>query len=199
MTLRIVGAGVGRTGTLSLKLALERLLDAPCYHMTEVFRQPGHVGFWREAVQAVPRDWSSCLDGYAATLDWPAAAFWPELSEAYPDALVLLSHRDPAAWWRSASATIFPAIAGSGEGEWGDMMTELLRSRFGASLERRESAMAAYRSHVKDVRRRAPPGRLVEWQPGDGWRPLCRALGVGMPEAPFPHANATADFLARRG
>ena len=97
MTLRVVGAGLGRTGTLSLKVALERLLGAPCYHMSEVFAHPEHVGAWRDAARGRPPDWSALFAGYRAAVDWPAAAFWPELSAAFPDAIVVLSVRDPDA------------------------------------------------------------------------------------------------------
>lgn len=197
MTLRVVGAGLGRTGTVSLKVALERLLDAPCYHMTEVFRRPGHVAVWRAAADGVEPDWRSFFDGYAAVLDWPAAGFWRELAEAHPQALVLLSHRDPEAWWRSARDTIFPAIAGAAD-PWGDMMGALLDVRFSPQWDRREAALAAYQGHLAEVRRLVPRQRLVEWRPEDGWEPLCRALGVGVPDMAFPHANTTRDFLARR-
>src|SRR5512139_2619631 len=106
MGLRIVGAGLGRTGTLSLKLALEKLLGAPCYHMLEVFAHPEHIAVWHTAAQGRPTDWPALFRGYAATVDWPGASFYRELMDAYPDAIVLLSTRDPDSWWRSASATI---------------------------------------------------------------------------------------------
>src|SRR5262245_3217336 len=102
MSLRVVGAGLGRTGTMSLKIALERLLGAPCYHMIEVFQHPEHVAFWHEAALGRMPDWDQLFAGYAAAVDWPSAAFWPELMEAYPDALVVLSVRDTQSWWQSA-------------------------------------------------------------------------------------------------
>src|SRR5581483_5643355 len=107
MTLRVVGAGVGRTGTHSLKLALEQLLGAPCYHMLEVFGHPEHVPSWAAAADGSLTDWDAIFTGYGAAVDWPAAAFWREISAAYPDALVLLSVRDPDSWWKSASNTIW--------------------------------------------------------------------------------------------
>ena len=96
--MRIVGAGVGRTGTLSLKFALERLLGAPCYHMMELFVHPDHLPSWSAAARGEMPDWRELLKGCAATVDWPAAAYWSEISEAFPEALVLLSVRDPEAW-----------------------------------------------------------------------------------------------------
>src|SRR5207237_6118209 len=93
MTLRVVGAGVGRTGTMSLKLALERLIGAPCYHMLEVFPRPAHFGLWTAAARGKPVDWNALFAGFAAAVDWPASAFWPELAAAFPDSIILLSTR----------------------------------------------------------------------------------------------------------
>ena len=107
MELEVVGAGVGRTGTHSLKLALEQLLDAPCHHMLEILGDPDQIPAWIDAIEGRPVDWSAILARYGAIVDWPGAAFWRELSHANPDALVLLSVRDPEEWYRSASNTIF--------------------------------------------------------------------------------------------
>src|SRR4051794_26153154 len=108
MSLRVVGAGIGRTGTHSLKLALEQLLGAPCYHMLEVFEHPDAVPVWQDAIDDKPVDWDALMQGYAAGVDWPVGAFWRELSAKYPDAVILLSTRSSAdAWWKSASETIF--------------------------------------------------------------------------------------------
>src|SRR6476661_1539609 len=108
MSLRVVGAGLGRTGTMSLKAALERLLGAPCYHGGEVFPRPSHVEAWNAAARGEPVDWGALFDGFQATVDWPAAAFWEEISEAFPGAVILLSTRESAeSWWKSANETIF--------------------------------------------------------------------------------------------
>ncbi|HEV2474540.1 MAG TPA: sulfotransferase, partial [Chthonomonadales bacterium] len=118
MALRVVGAGVGRTGTHSLKLALERLLSAPCYHMAEVFQHADHVPMWHSAATGEMPEWDNLLAGYSAAVDWPASAFWSELSKAYPDAVVLLSTRDPEKWWESAHETIFQSLEGGPSQEW---------------------------------------------------------------------------------
>jgi len=196
MTLRVVGAGLGRTGTLSLKVALERLLGAPCYHMAEVFAHPEHVGAWHDAARGRMPDWRALFAGYGAAVDWPAAAFWPELSEAFPDALVLLSVREPEAWWRSASGTIFPSIDRAG-GEWREMVRAMMASRFTDRLDDREACLAAFERHNAEVRRRVPAHRLLEWRATDGWAPLCRALGVPEPDEPFPRVNTSEEFHAR--
>jgi len=201
MGLRVVGAGVGRTGTESLKLALERLLGGPCYHMHEVFARPDDIPGWMAAVDGRPPDWHAFLAGYVASVDWPASAFWRELSHAYPDALVLLSVRESAdAWWTSASRTIFAPTVTENRGGgpfppgWPH---ELIARTFTPGWRDEDQAKAAYLRHNEEVRAATGPDRLLEWAPGDGWEPICAALGVAVPDEPFPHANTTELFLAR--
>ena len=201
MTLRVVGAGLGRTGTASLKLALERLLDGPCYHMMEVFGRPDHIPVWREAATGDSPDWDALFEGYVAAVDWPVASFWPEVSAAYPDAVVLLSTRaDAETWWKSASSTIFAIVDKEGPPpEFLGMWDAIATNRFTAGYREREPAIEAYQRHNAEVRREVPPERLLEWQPGDGWEPLCERLGVPVPDEPFPHTNSTEDFRKMAG
>lgn len=203
MALRVIGAGVGRTGTTSLKLALERLLGAPCYHMLEVFEHDDHVPMWHRAGLGDMPDWHALYDGYVATVDWPAASFWPELADAFPDAVVLLSTRESAkAWWASADRTVFDGARRGWVPEnrhWWEMFQVIARSRFTNAFDDPEACMAAYDAHNEAVRAAVPAGRLVEWQPGDGWGPLCRGLGVPVPDEPFPHVNTTEEFRTRSG
>lgn len=196
MTLRVVGAGLGRTGTKSLKVALERLLDAPCYHMSEVFQHPEHVPHWHAAALGEMPDWHALFDGYAAAVDWPVGSFWPEISEAFPDALIVLSARDAESWWNSAHATIFGAIQRVENDPWRDMVNEMFRSRFTLALEDKDACIAAYARHVARARRDAPKHRFLEWSPRDGWEPLCDALGLAVPDEPFPHVNSREEFLS---
>ena len=203
MTLRVVGAGLGRTGTHSLKLALEQLLGGPCYHMVEVFGHPEHTHVWRDAALGKPVDWDSLFDGYVATVDWPGAAVWQEMADHYPDAVVLLSVRESAdAWWKSANNTIFEAIgkqaAADGDGDWYKMV-EAMFSRFTPDFRDETKAKEAYEAHNANVRASVPPERLVDYTAGDGWEPLCKALGLPVPDAPFPHVNSTEDFRAMMG
>ena len=201
--MRIVGAGLGRTGTHSLKLALERLLGEPCYHMAEVFEHHDHVPTWHAAIRGERVDWKPVLDGYAAAVDWPAVAVWRELAAAYPEALILLSTRkDAATWLKSARATI---MSNAPENKLEDdptlpgfvpMVRDMFRA-FDPDWRDDKAAMAAYDRHNAAVRRDVPPDRLVEYQPGDGWEPLCAALGVPVPDEDFPHVNTTEEFLQR--
>jgi hypothetical protein len=203
MRLKVVGAGLGRTGTASLKNALEQLTGGRCYHMLEV--QPESVPSWHAATRGEPVDWATLMSGYDATVDWPAAAFWPELAAANPDAIVLLSTRaTPEQWWASMERTIVPVL--SAEAPPGDetrkahraMVRDVLATRLTPDWRDAEAAMAAYTAHNERVRSEVPAERLVEWQPGDGWEPLCAALSVAVPSTPFPHENTTAEFRARQ-
>lgn len=203
--MRVVGAGVGRTGTLSLKHALEILLGGPCYHMMEIFEQPEHIPAWHAAVRGDMPDWRRLLAGYAAAVDWPAAAFWSELAEAFPDALVLLSVREPEEWWQSADATILPTLRQPIEGgppfmaEWHAMVRDMYAHRFSEALDDRDLAIARFVRHNDEVRQRVPAERLLEWRPGDGWEPLCAALDLPVPDVPFPHRNTREEFHTRIG
>ncbi len=199
MSVRVVGAGLGRTGTLSLKYALEQLLGGACYHMREVFAHPEHIESWGRAARGDMPEWRTLFRDYAAVVDWPAASFWPELSQAFPDALILLSVRDPQAWWTSANNTIFTAMGRIDNPAWRQMIHGVFDARFTLSLDDRQACIAAYERHVAEVRARIPADRLVQWQPGDGWAPLCAALDLPLPAAPFPHVNTTEEFLASHG
>ncbi|HWC33412.1 MAG TPA: sulfotransferase [Mycobacteriales bacterium] len=199
MALQVVGAGLGRTGTNSLKLALEKLLGEPCYHMLEVFQRPEHVDKWASAYDGTPPDWEQLYAGFGATVDWPSGPFWAPIAEAYPDALILLSVRDADAWWKSASSTIFQAMAkaidADPEGPWTQMASRMLAS-FTPNWRDEAAAKEAFLAHYDQVRRTAPPDRLLEWQPSDGWGPICERLGLPVPDEPFPHVNTTEDFRA---
>jgi len=203
--LRVVGAGLGRTGTNSLKLALERLTGGPCYHMVELFERPGDLPQWRGAVYGDPPDWRAFPAGYTATVDWPACAFWEGLAEAHPYAIVLLSVRDSAEqWWRSFEATIVDGLSRpvpADQPEWAERRQAtlaMLERTFTPRWREREQAMAAYEAHNAAVREAIPAGRLLEWRAGDGWEPICAALGVPVPDEAFPHVNSTEEFRAEQ-
>ena len=203
MGLKVVGAGLGRTGTNSLKLALEQLLGGRCHHMHEVFARPDVLmPLWTAALAGQP-DWPATFAGDVATVDWPGASFWRELATEYPDSLVLLSKRSSAAeWWASANRTIFTTLDVPGVPPEFQAWLRTLEAFFagvGVDPSEAETSMAAYDRHLDAVREAIPAERLVEWTTGDGWGPLCEALGVAEPDEPFPHVNTTEEFLAMVG
>lgn len=200
--LRVVGAGLPRTATRSLKDALERLLGGRCYHMAEVFQHLEDVPMWRAATRGDEVDWRSFPPDSVAAVDWPASAFWRELAEANPDAVIILSTRESAAkWWESADETIFPVlrkpVEQSENEEWHQMVLELAAREIGLEWDDAVRAQAFYERHNEQVRREASTGRFVDWQAHDGWKPLCVALGVPVPDEPFPRANTREEWRNR--
>jgi sulfotransferase family protein len=196
----VVGAGLGRTGTHSLKLALEQLLGGPCYHMIEVFDRPDDIPVWHRAVNGDLPDWHEFLRDYRAAVDWPVAAFWRELMAAYPDALVLLSVRPTDEWWTSANNTIFGISRREPPpdpvfGAQMRMAVDML-NKFDPDWSEEGPAKAAYEAHNDEVRATVPSDRLLEWQPGNGWEPICTALDLPVPDEAFPHVNTTDEFQA---
>jgi hypothetical protein len=197
MALKVVGAGLGRTGTHSLKVALEQLLGGPCYHMIETFSRPDDSAVWHRAFNGEQPDWNTFLADYRATVDWPACSFWRELADANPDAIVLLSSRDTDSWYKSANNTIFQAIARDPDPH--SMPMDMLANTFTPDWRDETAAKRAYEAHNADVRASVPPERLVDYRTGDGWEPICRALDLPVPSEPFPHLNSTDDFRAMLG
>ena len=202
MSLAVVGAGVGRTGTNSLKLALEQLLGGPCHHMLEVLGDPSQVPGWTDAIEGRPVDWSQLLEKYRAIVDWPGGSFWRELLAANPDALVLLSVRDsPEEWYRSGSRTIFLAFdhLPPEAQPWMNSVRKMLHDRFSDDFENQAAMIEAYERHNEAVRKEAPAAQLLEWRPSDGWEPICERLGLPVPAEPFPVTNTTDEFRAMVG
>ncbi len=202
LTLRVVGAGLGRTGTNSLKLALERLLGGRCYHMLELLERPGDTECWERAAAGEPIAWDWLRRDYVATVDFPAAMFWRELLADSPDALVLLSTRESAQiWWESFQRTILRSMSGevpADRPDWARRAMNLsVLARLTPGWRTETDAIDAYERHNEAVRRTVSRDRLIDWRPGDGWEPICSALGVAVPEEPFPHENTSADFQAR--
>lgn len=205
MALKVVGAGFGRTGTLSLKNALEQLGFGPCYHMFEVIERPDHIEMWHRLAYGGAIDWDLLFKDFQSTVDWPAARYWRELAGHYPDARVLLSLRDPESWYKSVTDTIYQGL----KIRIPDNVPEVRRHQlemarkivmedtFGGRFEDKGHAIEVYNRHNDEVRRAIPPNRLLVFEPKEGWAPLCRFLEVPTPLEPFPHLNDTATIQAR--
>lgn len=201
MGMKVIGAGLPRTGTTSLKLALEQLTGEPCYHMTEVFpRAETHLPLWQRVVDGEIELIDEILEGFGSTVDWPSSIFWREHAERHPEALIVLTRRDDVdQWWGSASRTVWESMQrGTGIEAW-DLFVGRLRARFHEDAFDVDGIKAAYERWNDDVRASVAPDRLVELAPGDGWEPICAALGVEVPDDPYPHANTTAEFRANTG
>lgn len=196
MALKVIGAGLGRTGTMSLKMALERLGFGPCYHMDEIIRDPGAAKGWR-LVGEGQSDWDSIFAGYQSTVDWPAARWWQELASEWEDAKVILSvRRDADTWFESTQRTIFnPATLSAQMPDDVQAMIETsIASMFGGRVNDPEICKAVYEAHNEAVIRTIPAERLLVYQAGAGWEPLCAFLGCPVPDEPYPKANNGDEF-----
>jgi hypothetical protein len=213
--LKVIGAGFGRTGTASIKLALEELGFGPCYHMLEVMKNPNHIDEWSRAARGEAIDWHALFAQYQSSCDWPACAFWDQQVTAFPEANVLLSMRSAEAWYESVVTTIYHARPGNPAfQDLSKLSTEQVASlshfrsqlqmadavvwqgTFGGRFDDREYAMSVFNDHVADVKRRVPADKLLVYEVKDGWGPLCSFLGVAAPNRPFPHVNDRASITA---
>ena len=197
MGLKVIGAGFGRTGTASLKLALEKLLGGPCHHMSEVLGNAGQVDMWLDAAAGKP-DWDAIFDGYVATVDFPTSFYWRELADHYPEAKIVLSVRDPERWFESTQETIFSPRLGelSADTKWSRMAEATIGAHFPCPQDDREGMVAAFNAHADAVKAAFGPDRLLVFEARQGWAPLCELLGVPEPDEPYPHINSKAEFEA---
>ncbi|MBO2453050.1 sulfotransferase family protein [Actinomadura barringtoniae] len=209
----VIGAGLPRTGTTSMKAALDRLGFGPCHHMFEIIAHPEQVDRWLPLAYGKPVDWDAVLAGYNATHDWPSGFFWRELAGAYPEAKVVLTVRDPDRWaisfktlMRNGAAAVDPdgvpenaAPMFRGMQRMRPLLDRMRNETFDLESGRAEDmpdavAVAGYQRHIERVRAGLPPERLLVFDVREGWEPLCGFLGVDVPDEPFPHLNDT-DFL----
>ncbi len=205
MNLKVIGAGFGRTGTHSLKIALEMLGFAPCYHMVEVFTNPGHSEAWEAAALGEEIDWEKLLAGYQSAVDWPSSYFWRELLKMNPGAKVTPTERDEEARYKSNTSTIFDFMAREIDPSKIDPIRAAQRKMgrvvvsektFGNRFDK-EHVLNVYRQNSAEVNREVPKDKLLVFDAPDGWDPLCKFLGVPVPSEPYPLTNTTEEFRAR--
>lgn len=209
MTLKLIGAGFGRTGTTSLKAALEELGFAKCYHMIEVITHPAHVPIWTAALASKPPDWQAFFTGYQATVDWPGCTFYQELMRVYPEAKVLLTVRNPEKWYDSTRNTIYQLPRSPAIRMLRLFLPHLCRftalneqliwqGTFGGKFTDRAHAIAVFQAHIAAVKEYVPAERLLVYDVHEGWEPLCKFLDVPVPpDKPFPRLNDTATMQRR--
>ena len=219
MSLKVICPGFGRTGTLSLKFALEQLGFSNCYHQRELFRHPEHANIWSGYADGNSPDWPALLANYQATTDWPSAYFWQQLIEFYPEAKVILTVRDSQSWIRSMTNTIFKACnlafpPGATEPQTPDIeslqrsqlmagkkiiLDGTFHGRFRDTPDDRDHCITAYELHNEQVKHTVAAERLLVYQVTDGWGPLCEFLEVPTPDSPFPRTNGVEEFFQELG
>lgn len=195
MTLSIIGAGLGRTGTASLKVALEMLGIGKCHHMSEVFGSPEQVDLWTKAAAGEP-DWPAIFKGYGAAVDFPTAAFWRELAAFYPDAKIILSLRDPQKWYESTQETILSALAvrSMPKMPFGPVVKDVVWRFFDNEVHDRDHLIAAFNRHNEAVKAAIPKDRLLVFDVKEGWPPLCAFVERPIPKEPFPRVNSKEEM-----
>ena len=206
MDLKVIGTGFGRTGTHSLKIALEMLGQGPCYHMMEVFAHPDHITVWDQLAADTRQDIDAPLTGFPSTVDWPTTYFWRGLMARNPSAKILHTERPAEEWWNSISRTIFASITRPPTDDgppWAEAFRAMTKrvivdGTFNGDLSR-ENVIAVYERHNQAVRAAVPADRLLVFNSRDGWEPLCAFLDVPVPQAPYPKTNSTDEFRSRAG
>lgn len=201
MTLEIIGPGFGRTGTNSLKVALEHLGYGPAHHMFEVRDHPEQLPAWQALADGGSADWDAIFRGYRSQVDWPGARYWRELAACYPDAKVILTVRDADAWFDSVQATIAKFLAGRGTYEDAHMngvarMAHqlIVEGVFDGRMFERAYATALFKAHIAEVQASIPATRLLTFDVRQGWEPLCAFLNVPVPGISFPRLNSSRQF-----
>ncbi len=201
MAIQLIGAGFGRTGTLSLKTALEQIGFEKCYHMMEVGQNPSHAKLWREAHRGISIDWDLLFKGYQSSVDWPSCNLWREQAEHFPDAKILLSLREAESWYESIMNTIYPhssALVDSADeklrafGTWA--MEIIWNPIFDNKMDNRAHVINIFNKHNQSVISEVPAERLLVFEAKDGWKPLCDFLEVPIPTNDYPRVNTTEDF-----
>lgn len=212
MTIKVIGAGFGRTGTLSLKAALEEVGFGKCYHMVELLKNPSDVKFWEDASNGKTVNWDALFNNYQAIVDFPGYRYYRQLMQRYPDAKVLLSIRDPDSWYESTLNTIYKAKPTGWQKlkialslPFSQRLQHLIRvfrmadkdvwlKDFQGKFEDKQYAIGIFNQHIEEVKRIVPSERLLVYQVKEGWEPLCHFLDVPVPEKPFPHLNERTTF-----
>ena len=201
MALSVIGAGFGRTGTMSIKMALEHLGLGPCHHMEEVFGNPAQLPNWLAAAQGQQVDWDDVFTGYGSAVDWPSAHYWRELAEVYPNSKILLSVRPAERWWESFSGTIKKIL------EIRDTIPEeyprsvanmgykiIAEQTFSNAMDDKAKVLSAFQKRIEDVKQAIPAERLLIFDVSEGWAPLCKFLNLPVPDGEFPRSNSKSEF-----
>lgn len=217
--MKVIGAGFGRTGTASLKAALDLLGYGPCYHMSVVIAEPYRVRQWLDIGEGRARDWDEVFTGFQSAMDWPAASYWRELAEHYPEAKVILTVRDPRRWYDSVSDTIFASALAERRplpphrriirwlvarrapdfALYPRMARATVMDRiFDGRIDDPAYVVKVFERHITEVRATIPAGRLLVFDVREGWEPLCAFIGVPVPDEPFPQVNEREAFRRKR-
>ena len=204
--MKVFGTGFGRTGTMSLKIALEKLGMGPCYHMKEIVIRPSHIKMWYDISLGDHPKWNQLFKSFNSGVDYPVCLFYEELVNKFPDAKFILTLRDFDSWYNSTLNTVYkvPTMLPA----WFRkivppvhklilMQNKLIWSGlFNNQFGDKEYVRSVYNNHIDNVKKTIPDNRLLLYSVYEGWAPLCEFLDVDIPEdIPFPKVNDTAEIL----
>jgi len=207
VTIKVIGAGFGRTGTMSLQAGLEELGFKKCHHMTQIKKSRKGLKLWYEVSQGKPVNWDDLFEGYQATVDWPACTFYKELVQHYPNAKVVLTVREPERWYDSTRSTIF--VSSRIYPRWMRLLIPKLRrfeivdriiwkDTFHGRFTDKQHAIRVFNQHIEEVKKTILPEKLLIYEVKQGWEPLCEFLDVPIPQdKPFPHFNDKSEYPKR--
>jgi hypothetical protein len=214
--MKLIGVGFGRTGTMSLKAAIEEL-GSPCFHMIDLImgeNRERDLAYWVRVADGEPVDWSEVFEPWEATIDWPACSRWEQLVDAFPEAPVLLNVRDFDGWYASCANTILAVKQAALAGElpedanrdgpspalWGVIDKLIWEGDFQGRFDDRDWVRQMYADRIETIKRTVSSDRLIVWELGkDGWEPIADALGVKAPDKPFPRLHDTNEFRTEFG
>ncbi|ORY62132.1 P-loop containing nucleoside triphosphate hydrolase protein [Pseudomassariella vexata] len=214
--MKVLLLGVGRTGTASMRAAMQQLGYVDTYHMMSCsIENPPDALLWMDALKAKydgvgkpfeREDWDKLLGNAQAVCDWPACAFAEELIQAYPEAKVVLTGRDVDSWHASTMKTVYWRVTDH-ELRWlsnfswaASMYYPMLKKFFDTFFEGDfpNRGKDVYKRHYENVKSLVPPENLLEFRVQDGWEPLCEFLGERVPYGQkFPKVNDNNDFVDR--
>lgn len=215
--LKVINLSVGRTGTMSLKHALEELGLIKCYHFAEFYEHPEHLSLWLSVSRGEKMDWDKIFYGYQASVYWVPCYNYQAILEYYPDAKVILTVRDPEAWYKSVYDTVYrynrltwyrklillvmglfkPQLR-TMHAVWQLQEQTLWKKTFQGRFHDKNYAIEVFKKHITEVKCNVPEERLLVFNIKEGWGPLCQFLNIPVPTTPFPHVNDTASFIEWR-
>ncbi len=212
MSIQVIGAGFGRTGTQSLQIALEKLGFGPCYHNESLLRNPEDIVHWKAAYKHKKVNWQELFKNHRAVVDFPGSMYYQELADIYPEAKVILTTRDPEKWYQSVRSTItgfdqgistkLRLLLSAAYSKKSRNLLQVLAHNDKAVWEKyfkgrfmdKAWAIKKYEAHIEEVKNAIPKERLLVLELGEGWKPLCNFLGMPVPEEPYPKSNKKENF-----
>jgi len=213
MAIKIIGAGFPRTGTMTLKTALEILGFNKTYHYKDLIADSKKLRFWLELENTGQTDFDALFKGFEATVDFPGYPYYKILLKKYPDAKVILTKRDFEKWYESTYKTIWKSARKPIIDRLKLFIRKLfnknlraifkcikfmrrvyLKDQFNNNFSSKAHAKNIFFKHIEEVITYVPKKQLLVYDVSEGWEPLCHFLEIPIPNQAFPHLNKKEHF-----